>query len=221
MLNATATATLPRPTIAIRRLGLVPCEPTLAAMRSFTAGRTPGTPDEIWLLEHEPVYTLGQAGRIEHLLRDVGVPVVRTERGGQITYHAPGQVVAYVLVDLHRRGIKVRELVALIEQSVIRVLAPYNLTGRLKPGAPGVYVEHAGELQKVAALGLRISRGCSFHGLSLNVAMDLGPYAHIDACGYPGLKSIDLAALGRDVAPATIGDELAHELVRAIETATR
>lgn len=208
-------------TIVVRRLGRQPYAATLDAMRAFTQRRDEATPDEIWLLEHDAVYTLGQAGRIEHLLGEVDIPVVRTERGGQITYHGPGQLIAYVLVDIRRRGIKVRELVTILEQSVIRVLGSYNLPGLPKPDAPGVYVEHQGELQKIAALGLKITQGRSFHGLSFNVAMDLAPYASIDACGYPGLKSIDMASLGVRAEIEVVGDAVAAALAEAIESASR
>ena len=193
-------------------------------MLEFTQARDESTPDEIWLLEHEPVYTLGQAGRIVHLHGPVDIPVVHTERGGQITYHGPGQLIAYVLIDLRRRGIKVREFVALLEKSVIGVLAGYNLAGRVKPGAPGVYAMHDGESHKVAALGLKIVNGRSFHGLSLNVAMDLAPYERIDACGFPGLKSIDMAALGAFSATAAsvaeVGDHVAAALIAGIDAAS-
>ncbi len=192
------------------------------AMIAFTATRDAATSDEIWLLEHPPVYTLGQAGRLVHLHADHGdIPVVRTERGGQITYHGPGQLVAYLLIDLKRRGIKVRAFVQLIEQSVVETLAAYNLQGRLQPGAPGVYVEHDGSLRKIAALGLKIAGGCSFHGVSLNVAMDLSPYDGIDACGFPGLQSIDMASLGVIARTGSVGVELADVLTRRIDGATR
>ena len=192
-------------------------------MIAFTNARTESTPDEIWLLEHEPVYTLGQAGRIAHLHGDVDIPVVHTERGGQITYHGPGQSIAYVLIDLKRRGIKVREFVALLERSVIEVLAAYNLAGLVKPGAPGVYVMHQGELQKIAALGLKIVNGRSFHGVAVNVAMDLAPYGRIDACGYPGLKSIDVASLvaSRSASVEEFADRLAATLIAEIDAASR
>ncbi len=203
-------------TLRIERLGLRPYDEVRAAMLAFTRARGPATADAIWLVEHPPVYTLGQAGRAEHLHGDVGIPVVRTERGGQITYHGPGQLVAYLLVDLRRRAIKVREFVRLIEDAIIETLAAYNLQGVRKPGAPGVYVEHDGTLQKVAALGLKIVDGRSFHGLSLNVAMDLTPYVNIDACGYPGLKSIDMASLGVVASVVDVGERLATVLVGRI-----
>ena len=207
--------------IAVRSLGPQPYVSTRAAMIAFTNARDPTTPDEIWLLEHEPVYTLGQAGRLIHLHGTVDIPVVQTERGGQITYHGPGQLIAYLLIDLKRRGIKVREFVQLIEQAIIEELAAYNLAASTKPGAPGVYVQRDGSLQKVAALGLKIVNGRSFHGLGLNVAMDLTPYAAIDACGYPGLETIDLKTLGIDAGVAAIGPALSTILVRRIELASR
>ena len=191
------------------------------AMLDFTNTRDASTPDEIWLLEHPSVYTLGQAGRLEHLHGEVDIPVVRTERGGQITYHGPGQLIAYLLIDLRRRGIKVREFVQVIEQGVIEGLAAYNLDASTKPGAPGVYVRRDDELQKVAALGLKIVNGRSFHGVSVNVAMDLAPYAAIDACGYPGLRTIDLQTLGVATTVATLGSRLSAILIRRIEGASR
>ncbi len=207
--------------IAVRRLSAQPYAATRDAMLAFTRQRDASTGDEIWLLEHEPVFTLGQAGRLEHLLVPVDIPVVHTERGGQITYHGPGQLIAYLLIDLRRRGIKVREFVQLIERSVVEVLAAYNLDAETKPGAPGVYVLFDGELQKVAALGLKIVNGRSFHGVGLNVAMDLAPYDSIDACGYPGLKTIDMKSLGIDVSPAVIGPQLSAILARRIAAASR
>jgi len=207
-------------TLGVERLGTQPYYETREAMRAFTAERDGATLDELWLLQHPPVYTLGQAGRLVHLHGDVAIPVVRTERGGQITYHGPGQLIGYLLIDLRRRGIKVREFVQLIEATIVETLATYNLPGHSKPGAPGVYVAHEGELQKIAALGLKIVNGRSFHGLSINVAMDLTPYAPIDACGYPGLKSIDMAALGVTASPEDVGDRLAAILARRLDAAS-
>lgn len=193
-------------------------------MRAFTDARTPSTPDEIWLVEHPPVFTLGQAGKPEHLLvADTGIPLVKIDRGGQITYHGPGQVIAYLLLDLRRRKLLVRELVTLIEQAVIDTLAAYNLAGERHAGAPGIYVAagndatsalHAGA--KIAALGLKIRNGCSYHGVSLNVAMDLQPFLAINPCGYAGLETVDMAVLGvaaswHDVA-ATLAASLTHHL---------
>ncbi|WP_186098853.1 lipoyl(octanoyl) transferase LipB [Burkholderia gladioli] len=191
----------------VRWLGSAPYEPTFEAMRAFTDSRTPETADEIWLVEHPPVYTLGLAGDPAHLLvADSGVPLVKVDRGGQITYHGPGQIVAYLLVELRRRKLTVRSMVERIEQAVIDTLAAYNLASVRKAGAPGIYVEsgpHAGA--KIAALGLKIRNGCSYHGLSLNVRMDLGPFLAINPCGYAGLETVDMASVGvladwRDVA---------------------
>ncbi|PLZ03465.1 lipoate--protein ligase [Burkholderia sp. WAC0059] len=216
-----APASLP---LALRWRGLEPYDVSFDAMRAFTAARTAETDDEIWLVEHPPVFTLGQAGKPEHLLvADSGIPLVQIDRGGQITYHGPGQVVAYLLLDLRRRRLMVRELVTLIEQAVIETLAAYNLAGERKAGAPGIYVApgtgpgsgaHAGA--KIAALGLKIRNGCSYHGVSLNVAMDLDPFLAINPCGYAGLETVDMATLGvavpwRDVA-ATLADRLGRHL---------
>jgi len=161
-------------------------------MQTFTDSRTADTPDEIWLLEHEPVYTQGQAGKPEHLLHRTDIPVVQSDRGGQITYHGPGQLIAYLLLDVRRKGLGVRELVTALEQAVIRLLAGYGIAAVAKPDAPGVYVNGA----KIASLGLRIRRGCSFHGLALNVDMDLSPFLHINPCGYAGLAMTQCRALG-------------------------
>ena len=206
----------------VRQLGRVPYEPTIAAMRELTAARTPDTPDEIWVLEHDAVYTLGQAGKPEHLLRGNGVPVVQTDRGGQITYHGPGQVIVYLLVDLRRRGYLVKEAVARIEQAVIDTLARHGIAADRKAGAPGVYVLERGAdaaLQpgaKIAALGLRVRNGCTYHGVALNVAMDLAPYADINPCGYAGLETTDMSRAGAQVAWMTAANDLAGELVRQL-----
>ncbi|HTH62372.1 MAG TPA: lipoyl(octanoyl) transferase LipB [Paraburkholderia sp.] len=202
--------------VVVRWRGEEAYQASFDAMREFTAARAADTPDELWLVEHPPVFTLGQAGKPEHLLvADSGIPLVQIDRGGQITYHGPGQVVAYLLLDLRRRRLMVRELVTLIEQAVIDTLAAYNLAGERKAGAPGIYVApasddsrsaaHAGA--KIAALGLKIRNGCSYHGVSLNVAMDLKPFLAINPCGYAGLETVDMATLGvaapwRDVAAA-------------------
>ena len=170
-------------TLVVRRLGRVEYEPTWRAMQSFTAARTADTPDEFWVLEHPPVYTQGQAGKPEHLLHATDIPVIRIDRGGQITYHGPGQLVIYVLVDLRRRGYGIRELVRRMEQAVIDMLATQGVVGERINGAPGVYVGGA----KIAALGLRVKHGCTYHGLALNVEMDLAPFSVINPCGYPDL----------------------------------
>ena len=183
----------------LRELGRVEYEPTWRAMQDFTARRTADTPDELWLLEHPPVYTQGQAGRAEHLIAATDIPVVPIDRGGQITYHGPGQVVAYVLFDLRRRGYGIRELVARMEQAVINVLAAQGVTATRLAGAPGIYVDGA----KIAALGLRVKHGCTYHGLAFNVDMDLAPFAAINPCGYPGLAVTDCRMLG---AALTVAD---------------
>jgi lipoyl(octanoyl) transferase len=179
-------------TPAIRALGRAEYEPVWHAMQAFTSTRGEATADEIWFVEHPPVFTLGLAARPEHVLDAGTIPVVRIDRGGQVTYHGPGQLVAYVLLDLKRAGIGVRELVRRLEQSVIDLLAGYGIEGSRRPGMPGVYVAEA----KIAAVGLRISRGCSFHGIALNVDADLAAFSRIDPCGYPGLAATRLADLG-------------------------
>src|SRR5262252_6477632 len=173
-------------------LGLVDYATTYDAMRRFTAERGATTPDELWVLEHPPVYTAGIAARAAHFPRTAGIPLVRADRGGQITYHGPGQAMVYTLVDLERRRLTVRGMVALIEQAVIDLLDRHGVKAETRPGAPGVYVAGA----KIAALGLRIRRGCCYHGVALNVAMDLAPFSDIDPCGYPGLKVTQTSALG-------------------------
>lgn len=177
-------------------------------MRAFTDARGPETPDELWLVEHPPVFTLGQAGKREHILADIGIPVVAIDRGGQVTYHGPGQVVVYVLVDLRRRGYGVKELVHRLEQALIDLLAALGIEAGRREGAPGVYVDGA----KIAALGLRIRNGCSYHGLSLNVDMDLSPFAAINPCGYEGLPVTRTADLGIALSPTEIGEKLLSTL---------
>ncbi|NTV09909.1 MAG: lipoyl(octanoyl) transferase LipB [Zoogloea sp.] len=196
----------------IRRLGTVPYEPTWHAMQEFTASRGADTPDELWLLQHPPTYTLGQAGKPEHLLRETPIPLVKIDRGGQITYHGPGQVVIYLLADLHRRKLKVREMVNLIEQAIIDCLAGYGLAAERKDGAPGVYV--GGD--KIAALGLRVRNGCTYHGLSLNVNMDLAPFTWINPCGYSGLKTIQMADFGIADGVDEVAERLAAHLCRLL-----
>jgi lipoyl(octanoyl) transferase len=196
----------------IKRLGRLPYEPAWEAMRRFTDTRGPETPDELWVVEHPPVYTLGQAGKAEHLLQATEIPLVKIDRGGQITYHGPGQVVVYLLIDLPRRGLKVRELVHLMEQALIDCLASYGVTAQRRAGAPGVYVGDA----KIAALGLRVRSGCSYHGLALNVDMDLTPFTWINPCGYSGLQTIQLADLGVPETPAGAGERLVAQLIRLL-----
>jgi len=200
------------PAVRIKRLGRVDYEPTWRAMQAFTAGRGADTPDEFWLVEHPPVFTLGQAGKHEHVLADIGIPVVAIDRGGQVTYHGPGQVVIYVLLDLKRRGYGVKELVNRLEQAVIDLLADFDVAGERLPGAPGIYVKGA----KIAALGLRIKHGCSYHGLALNVAMDLAPYAAINPCGYAGMAVTQTRDLGIGLAPAEMGERLLQHLARMV-----
>jgi lipoyl(octanoyl) transferase len=206
------------PSLHIRRLGQVPYEPTWHAMRDQTlaragdAGATVG--DELWLVEHPPVFTQGQAGKPEHLLQDIGVPVIPIDRGGQITYHGPGQVVVYLLLDLQRRHLKVRELVQRIEQAVIDLLAEHGIVAARRSGAPGVYVGDA----KIAALGLRVRNGCCYHGVSLNVDMDLSPFSAINPCGYEGLAVTQLRDLGVTLTPLAAGEALLAQLQKQLET---
>jgi lipoyl(octanoyl) transferase len=201
--------------VIVKRLGRVDYAPAWEAMQHFTATRDDHTDDEIWLLEHPPVYTLGQAGRPEHLLpagRDSGIPVVKIDRGGQITYHGPGQLVTYLLIDLPRRRLKVRELVHLMEQALIDCLADYGIAGERKAGAPGVYVDGA----KIAALGLRVKNGCSYHGLALNVDVDLAPFGWINPCGYEGLATVRMKDFGVRDDPFTVGERLLGHLQRLL-----
>lgn len=197
------------PTVTIKHLGVVDYQATWHAMQAFTAQRGAATNDEIWLLQHPPVYTQGLAGKPEHLLTKPAIPVVKTDRGGQITYHGPGQIVVYVLFDLKRKGIGVKDLVKRIEQSLIDVLQSYGIAAQRKLGAPGVYVKGA----KIAALGLRVKNGCSYHGLALNVAMDLTPYGAINPCGYAGMEVTDLATLGVRVSINDVMTTLSQHLV--------
>ena len=214
----------------LRALGRVPYEPTVDAMKAFTAERGAGTPDELWLVEHDPVFTQGLAGKAEHVLVPGDIPVVQTNRGGQVTFHGPGQVVAYPLVDLRRLGIYVKEYVFRLEEAVLRTLAEFDVTGHRLPGAPGIYVKlddpfgHAAldrdrppgdpfvGLGKIAALGVKVSNHCTYHGVALNVAMDLSPFTRINPCGYAGLETVDLATLGIVADWATVADVLGRRL---------
>jgi lipoyl(octanoyl) transferase len=200
------------PAPVIRHLGLVEFQPTCAAMRQFTTSRQHGTPDELWVLQHPPVYTTGLATRPQHLPRDAGIPLERTDRGGQITYHGPGQVVMYTLLDLARRKLKIRALISLLEQAVIDTLAQYNVSAQRKSGAPGVYVNGA----KIAALGLRVRTGGCYHGVALNVDMDLAPFLAIDPCGYPGLAVTQTHDLGITANVDELGDRLAAKLTQLL-----
>lgn len=218
----------------VHSLGRADYTPTFEAMQAFTAARTPHTPDELWICEHPPVFTQGLAGRLDHLLAPGDIPVVQSNRGGQVTYHGPGQVVAYPLVDLQRARYFVKEFVYRVEEAVIRTLAPFNVTGHRVAGAPGIYVrlddpgshaplpqrpqrEVAGQphpepdfngLGKLAALGIKVSRHCTYHGVALNVDMDLQPFERINPCGYQGLRTVDLSTIG----VAASWDEVAQAL---------
>jgi len=214
----------------LRPLGRVPYEPTVDAMKAFTASRSADTPDEIWLVEHDPVFTQGLAGKAEHVLDAGDIPIVQTNRGGQVTFHGPGQVVAYPLVDLRRLGIYVKEYVFRLEEAVLRTLADLDVTGHRVPGAPGIYVRlddpfgHAAlvhdrtapdpfrGLGKIAALGVKVSNHCTYHGVALNVSMDLQPFGRINPCGYAGLRTVDLATLGVVADQAMVADVLGRRL---------
>ncbi len=212
----TATPANLLPAIEIRHLGRADYELTWRAMQDFTARRDAATSDEIWLVEHPPVYTLGIAARAQHLPRGAnGIPVVKTDRGGQITYHGPGQIIAYLLLDLRRRALSVRPLVRIMEQAVIGcLLAEYNIEACARIDAPGVYVGNA----KIAAVGLRIRRGCCYHGLALNVGMDLRPFAAIDPCGYPGLAVTQLRDLGVSDNIAVVSEHLVKHLIAQLNS---
>jgi lipoyl(octanoyl) transferase len=198
--------------LQVKRLGLAEYQPTYAAMRQFTTSRQPDTPDELWLLQHPPVYTAGLACRPEHLPRGSAIPLARVDRGGQITYHGPGQVVMYTLLDLARRDLKIRTYVGLLEQAVIDTLAQYRVCAQRKAGAPGIYVNGA----KIAALGLRVrSAGC-YHGVALNVDMDLSPFLAIDPCGYPGLAVTQTRDLGIDAGADELAGRLAEKLTQLL-----
>ena len=219
----------------IRRLGRVDYLPTYAAMQDFTAQRIPDGPDALWICEHNPVFTQGLAGKAEHILHnDVAIPVVQTNRGGQVTFHGPGQVVAYPLIDLQRAGYYVKEYVYRVEESVLRTLAHFGVTGHRVAGAPGIYVRlddpfshaaltgpaHPGDpfrgLGEIAALGIKVSRHCTYHGVALNVAMDLSPFDRIHPCGYAALQTVDLSTIGVHTtwedAARFLGQQLANRL---------
>jgi len=197
-------------TLLVRQLGQRDWQPISDAMHHFTDQRDSNTADEIWLVEHHPVFTQGQAGKAEHLLMPGDIPVVQSDRGGQVTYHGPGQQVMYVLIDVKRRKMGVRELVTALEETVIATLADYNIRARARPDAPGVYVGD----DKICSLGLRIRKGCSFHGLALNVAMDLAPFLRINPCGYAGMQMTQLSQLQPDVTPADVQPRLVQHFAR-------
>ncbi len=206
-------------TLRSRSLGLAEYEPVLADMRLFTDTRDADTPDELWLLQHPRVFTQGQAGKAEHVLAPGDIPVIQVDRGGQVTYHGPGQWVVYLLIDLKRRGLGVRSLVTLIEQCLVRLLGEYGIEAAANPEAPGVYV--GGD--KIASLGLRVRKGCSYHGLALNVDMDLEPFGRINPCGYSGLQVTSMARVlsqpGLDM--DQVGSRLLAVLGEALEQAPR
>ncbi len=199
-------------TPVVRQLGRVDYAPTWRAMQDFNAARTETTADEIWLCEHPPVFTLGLAGKPEHLLRDIGIPVVKIDRGGQITYHGPGQIVAYLLLDLRRLRFGVRELVSRMEQALIDLLAEYGIAAERLAGAPGVYVDGA----KIGALGLRVKNGCCYHGLALNVDMDLAPFAAINPCGYAGMPVTQMREICGIMDVPTVSERLQGHLLRTL-----
>ena len=205
----------------VRALGVTEYVACWRAMQAFTDARTPATPDEVWLTEHAPVYTLGLAGRREHVHDTRGVPLVQVDRGGQVTYHGPGQLVAYLLIDLRRSRRAVRAMVRSIEAAVIDFLAGVGVAAFGKTSAPGVYVSRDGREAKIAALGLKVRNGCTYHGVAVNVAMDLSPFAAIDPCGFPGLEVTSLEALGIDMSVENVADTLAPLLACHLATPTR
>jgi lipoyl(octanoyl) transferase len=208
----------------VRDLGRADYEPTFAAMRAFTDARSPDTQDELWIVEHPPVYTLGLGADRGHVLAPHGIPVVQTDRGGEVTFHGPGQVVIYLLMDLRRNKpggkLYARQFVQKIEQAIINVLAAYNLAGERIAGAPGIYIaEGARKGAKIAALGLKVrGNGCTYHGVSLNVAMDLAPFSWINPCGYAGLDTVDMRSMGVEAPLADVQRRLAAELVTQLAT---
>ena len=185
----------------------------LQRMRQFSESRGAATPDALWQVEHSPVFTLGQAGQERHILDAGDIPIVRTERGGQVTYHGPGQVVVYTLIDIRRRGLFVKDFVCRLEQALIDTLSDYGITqAQRKSNAPGVYVAYQGELAKIAALGLKVSHGKTYHGVALNLQMNLEPFSRINPCGYPGLRTVDMATMGRAQDWQQVADRLCHRV---------
>jgi lipoyl(octanoyl) transferase len=184
-------------TLWVRKLGVQPYEPIFERMKAFNEARNDQTIDEIWLLEHEPVFTQGQAGKLEHLLATGDIPVVQADRGGQVTYHGPGQLIVYLMLDLRRNHLGVRDVVTMMEESVVHTLNAFDIDAYAKPDAPGVYVDDA----KIASLGLRVRRGCTFHGLAFNLDMDLEPFLRINPCGYAGMAMTQLTSLKPDASP--------------------
>ena len=207
-------------TALLRDLGRQPYEPVWRAMQAFTDARDETTADELWLVEHDPVFTLGQAGKDEHVLMPGDIPVIHVDRGGQVTYHGPGQIVLYPLLDLKRLKVGVREYVERIEQATIDTLAEWNIAGARREGAPGIYVNGA----KVMALGIRVRRGCTFHGLAFNIAMDLEPFSRINPCGYAGLQVTSMLDLGGpsglDAVKPVLIEQIARQFGLAIQSAS-
>lgn len=201
--------------VIVRQLGRQPYAPIFEAMKRFTDERDQNTPDEIWLVEHDAVFTQGQAGKAEHILMPGDIPIVQVDRGGQVTYHGPGQQVIYLMLNIKRRKLGVRHLVTAMEEAVVGLLAKYDVKAYPKPDAPGVYVDE----KKVCSLGLRIRNGCSFHGLALNVNMDLSPFQRINPCGYAGMEMIDTARLNGPTTLETAGKELTLLLLEALSLA--
>ncbi|EJL6792760.1 lipoyl(octanoyl) transferase LipB [Vibrio alginolyticus] len=199
--------------LVVKRLGRQDYEPVWKAMHEFTDQRTEETRDEVWLVEHNPVFTQGQAGKAEHLIKTGDIPVVQSDRGGQVTYHGPGQLVAYFLINLRRKKLGVRDLVTTIENLVINTLKAYNIDSAARPDAPGVYV--AGK--KICSLGLRIRKGCSFHGLALNVNMDLTPFLRINPCGYEGMEMVQVSQFGGPDNVEAVEKQLIEELVTLLD----
>ena len=200
--------------VLVRKMGLADYQPVLDAMRELTDQRNADTPDQLWLLQHPRVFTQGQAGKAEHVLAPGDIPVIQVDRGGQVTYHGPGQWVVYLMIDLKRSGLGVRSLVTLIEESIVQLLAEYSITAAPQPKAPGVYVQG----EKIASLGLRVRRGCSYHGLALNVDMDLEPFQRINPCGYEGMQVTSMANLlpQAELQMELIGDRLLDILKEAL-----
>jgi len=203
---------MPVRTLIVRRLGQRPYLPTWEAMRAFTDARREDTPSELWIVEHPPVFTQGQAGRPEHILAPGDIPVVQTDRGGQVTYHGPGQLVVYLLISLREAGLGIRGLVSVMEQSVIDLLGTRGIAAEARPDAPGVYVGG----RKIASLGLRVRRGCTYHGLALNVCNDLEPFGRINPCGHPGLEVTSTRLLGIGEGPGALADELVGRLAASL-----
>ena len=205
-----ASASAAVPAARLRDLGRQPYEPVWRAMQAFTDARDESTPDELWLVEHDPVFTLGQAGKPEHVLMPGDIPVIHVDRGGQVTYHGPGQIVLYPLLDLRRLKVGVKEYVCKVEQAMIDTLADWNIHAARREGAPGVYVGDA----KIGALGIRVRHGCTFHGLAFNVAMDLSPFHRINPCGYAGLAVTSMADLGGPSGPDAVKTQLVAHVAR-------